>query len=300
MRHFLAFGVSLALATCVITPAAQQLAMHVSVEPEKTRFARGERVFLWLAVSSADQSTLIPSSILKGSRLLLTRPDGTERIDTPGPPIDGMPTFARHRGGWTLSEPPQFGRYTAVYEVSGQRSEPVSFTVEDVNLLVRISARFVVPSPLVADSPDAMVTFVVRNNSDQAVRFVDLGQPTLQPGAVSGRLTRPGDPNWSQWFRVDSSVFRSGSAPKSPVLFDTSLRWSMLDNVEIVRVASGATYELRFPLRTALLNGDVLALAATGDYGVEFSAEIPMLIGERDGPLRDFSPLLVRVASDAR
>ena len=298
MRRVLA--VALALAIYGIAPAAQQFALEVRVEPEKTRFARGERVFLWLAVSSAEQDILVPSSLLRESRLFLTRPDGTQRIDTVGAPIDGMPAFARHRGGWALNEPPQFGRYTAVYDVAGQRSAPVSFTVEDVNLLVRITARFVVPSPLVADSPDAMVTFVVRNNSDQTVRFVDLGQPTLQPGAVSGRLTRSGDPNWSRWFRVDSSVFRSGLAPKSPRVFDTSLRWSMMDDIEFVTVRSGATYELRFPLRTALVNGDVLALAATGEYGVEFSAEIPMLVGERDGPLRDFSPLLVRVASDAR
>ena len=298
MRHV--WPVVLTLAISGTTPAAQQVTLQVTVEPEKTRFARGERVFLWLAVSNAERGSLIPNSTLEGSRLILTRPDGTERVDSLSAPIDGMPTFARYRAGWTLSEPPQFGRYGAVYEVAGQRSKPVSFTVEDVDLLLRISSRFVLPSPLVADSSDAMVTFVVRNNSAQTVRFAHLGQPTMHPDVVSGRLTRASDASWSRWFRVDSSVFRSGSTSKSSTLVDTSQRWSMLDEVDVVTLVSGATYELRFPLRTALLNGDVLDLVANGDYRVEFSGEIPMLVGERDGPLRDFSPLWVRATTAER
>ena len=104
------------------------------IELEKTRFASNEEVFFWVGVTAPDDYR-IPRSLWTTCRLIITRPDGTKRIDVVGWPIDGM-LDRGWRGGWGLrSEPLQIGRYVLVFEFAGQRTSPYSFTVEDIPIL---------------------------------------------------------------------------------------------------------------------------------------------------------------------
>ena len=57
------------------------------VELEKTRFAVGEKVFFWIGVDVPGQKVPVPRAHQDSLRVILTRPDGTERIDK-GAPLD--------------------------------------------------------------------------------------------------------------------------------------------------------------------------------------------------------------------
>src|SRR5580704_18777872 len=110
------------------------------IEFEKTHFASTEQVFFWLGVT-APNDYRIPQSLWNTCRLTITRPDGTQRIDVVGWPIDGM-LDRGWRGGWGLrSEPPQVGRYVLVFEFAGRKTSPYSFTVEDIPIVKEITGE---------------------------------------------------------------------------------------------------------------------------------------------------------------
>jgi len=55
---------------------------------DKTRFALGESVFFWVGVEQTSRAP-IPKQYQKTCRLTITRPDGAQRTEEVGWPIDG-------------------------------------------------------------------------------------------------------------------------------------------------------------------------------------------------------------------
>ena len=278
----------------------EQTSARPSIELEKKRFAIGERVFLWIRTSRApgDQKP-IPAALLGSGRVIYTRPDGTRRIDLVSGPIDGMgingPGDMGWKGGWTLRDDPvQLGRWTVVYEFAGYQSTPVTFTVEDLPIVKELRASFEFTSPLDLDDPNAAATFVVRNGSRETFRFVELGQ---NYSLVSVRVRREG---WDSSFFVPQTVLAAASGhaivPMSVDLFD----WNALKFFPIVTLAPGATYRLKLPIITSLDGAGGAPKIPPGAYDVQFSTELQILIGERDGQWKDLSPLRLVVTSSTK
>jgi len=277
-----------------------QTTARPSIELEKTRFIPGERVFFWLITSrAADDTKPIPAQLMGNRRVIFKRPDRTERIDLPSAPTDGMginvPGDMGWKGGWTLRDQPiQLGRWTVVYEFAGYRSKPAVFTVEELPLLKDIHASFEFSTPLSLDDVTASATLVVRNDSRETIRFVERGQNMAY---VSYQVQSP---TWSLSSFVPESVLVSASGhaivPTSVDLFD----WHALDLFPIVSLPPGGTYRLKLPLVASIGGSDAVARIPSGTYDVGFSTELQLLVGERNGPFRDFAPIRLAVASTVK
>ena len=269
-------------------PEPFETSLSLALVLEKDRFLQAERIFLWMSTQRApDERRPISQGQLDDARVTYTRPDGTVRIDRPSAPIDGhgirAPMDMGFRGGWTLGEFPQLGRWSVVYEMGSERSAPATFTVEAPAPLEDIAAHFEFSTPAV-HRPDASAILVVRNRTDQTLRFVELGQ--------NHSIL------WGGWQRGERST--SISVPQSAVAAATGnkrlpmsvdrLDWDSIRRIPHVVVAPGATWRLTIPLSPWLgrqVEGD------WGRVGDEFrlSTELQILIGQPGGEWSGFSPV---------
>src|SRR5262249_38324068 len=132
-----ATAILIAATTLAAHPATQELTEaqptqlpRPVVDLDKTRFTTNERVFFWIGIDFP--TYLIRSSSDESCQLVITKPDGTTRIDKIQEPADG-PRGRSWRGGHGLgSEAPQVGRYTLVFGCGGRSSAVRSFVVEDL------------------------------------------------------------------------------------------------------------------------------------------------------------------------
>jgi hypothetical protein len=271
----------------------RQTTVRPFVRPEKPHFAVGEQVFFWVGVSAG----AIPLILCDTGRVLITRPDGTERVDRTGCPIDG-PVGVGWQGGHSLgSEVPQVGRWVVAYEFAGHRSEPASFIVAQDDIVGQIDATFVFSSPLVLDSPEAFVALVVRNRSTETIRFPERGLSHL----VSGRLSRTSGERWARDFFVPEALLLSAAGSVRPRISPDPFTWNLADQVPTVSVPPGRTYELRLPLAAALDGGTSgLASIPAGEYVIRLYTLLQTLVGSPDGQWKDLSPLRLQVTETAR
>jgi hypothetical protein len=266
---------------------------------EKTRFAIGERVFFWVGVEleGGDQKP-IPASLMDSMRVILTRPDHTQRIDRITWPIDGMGTNLPGDGGWRgghglRDETPQLGVWIAVVEFAGRRTAPVSFTIENVQILKDIDARFIFTEPLVLNAADAAATLTLRNNSSEVLRFVELGQNN---SSVSINLEKTGEPRWGSSFFVPPGVLVTSSGKAIVPMSVTVFTWKDLQSFPIATVPPGGVFQRRLPMRASLEGSGMLAIPP-GDFNVRFSTKIDLLVGEADGNWKDFAAVHLAVSS---
>lgn len=275
-----------------------------TLEIEKTHFAAGEHVFFWVGVQPLGPDP-IPRSVWDTGRVVITRPDGTTRVDRIGWPIDGMGVHAPGdrgwRGGHRITESPlQVGAWRVVVEFGGERSKLGSFTVERLPILQDIDTAFVFTSPLILDAPDAAAILTVRNRSAEIVRFMERGQHDAH---VSVHLARTRGPAWSSSFFVPPAVLAGRPDFKAvPMILLGRFGWDQTDQFPTVSVAPGGRYELRLPLPAALDGHGArggLARIPAGTYDVTFSTELDLLLGGRDGPWKDFAPVRLLVTATA-
>jgi hypothetical protein len=279
------------VASAQTTPPPVQATPAVILE--KTRFAVGERVFCWIEITTSN-SYVIPSSLMTTGRVHITRPDGATQTDVVVWPIDGMgvnaPGDQGWRGGRSLgAEPQQLGRHTVVFEFAGKRSEPKSFTIEDVDLMRRITATFVFPSPLSLSSPD-VVTFTVRNGLAERVVFAHRGQMTDH---VSYNLKTQG---WGSSGFVPTQALLGAAGVKAATSYPDVFGWASVATIPTVALAAGETYSLRIPVR-AVLEGVGRSTIPAGTYELTLHTELKLLIGAPNGPWKEFEPLRLSVAS---
>ncbi|MBO0799080.1 MAG: hypothetical protein J2P31_09680, partial [Blastocatellia bacterium] len=140
---------------------------------DKSRFALGESVFFWVGVHQTN-SAPIPEQYWKTCRLTITRPDGSQKTQEIGWPVDG-PIDRGWLGGWGLGKDEiQTGQYTLVFEFAGQKTSPTFISVENVPILKQIETSFVfgqfrddrTPSEVHVSPPES-VTLIVHNGTDQ-------------------------------------------------------------------------------------------------------------------------------------
>ncbi|HEX5107920.1 MAG TPA: hypothetical protein VFV95_05720 [Vicinamibacterales bacterium] len=286
----------LAAAAVGARPAAQQRSAAQPtpfVQLEKTRFATNERVFFWIGID-APAYMLIPDSFYDSCQVTIVRPDGTRRVDKSSQPVDG-PRGRSWRGGHGLgSEVPQLGRYTIIFECGGHTSAPRSFVVEDLAVLNQIAGEFLYSSPLALDSPDATATLVVRNGSNEVIRFPHLGGPM---GLVWMKLDKMRGDRWSSSFPIPETVLLEAAGIGRSVLAPDTFTWKLVDEVPTVTLQPGESFELRLPV--AEITSQRSRHAPPGDYAVEMTTTLQVLVGAPSGAYASYSPLRIDVRSTA-
>jgi hypothetical protein len=259
----------------------------------KSRFVLGESVFFWVGVEAVSRDP-IPEEYQKTCRLIITRPDGTTKTEPVGWPADGPPDTG-WLGGWGLgSNETQPGRYTLIFEFAGQRTGLVSLFVEDLPILKKIEAEFVFSRS--GDGlavHDGNVTLIVRNNSDQTLRFL---QPDGFNSMVSVSLSKSDRSYRNDFFYPVESLPVGRNSPV--ITFDT-FTWDVASRAPSVTIRPGETYRLEMPLRAALAEAAKGSLVHPGSYDVTFSTTLQILIGEKDGKWSEISPARIPVSAKA-
>jgi hypothetical protein len=282
---------ALAALSVLSTPAAQAPKGVPTLRLGKARFASHESIFFWVGVSAPDRGS-VSHELEDTCGLTITRPDGTEKIEPVGWPIDGPPDSG-WLGGHTLGEPSQIGRYTLVFEFAGQQTPPAFVTVEDVPILEQITAAFWFPSPLILGSSGGSVTLAVHNGSGQTIRFPRRGESY---GLV-----------WMSFERTDGHYASSALYPQRLLLSardlasprispDRSFTWDFLPKVRPITVGPGEDYMLQLPLSGALEQPGSLP---SGQYEVRFSTTLELFVGTSDGQWAALCPLRISVDSSA-
>jgi hypothetical protein len=259
----------------------------------KSRFVLGESVFFWVGVEASSRDP-IPKEYQNTCRLITTRPDGAGKTERVGWPADGPPDTG-WLGGWGLgSNETQPGRYTLVFEFAGQRTEIVSLFVEDLPIIKQIEAEFVFSRS--GDGlaiPDGNVILIVRNNSDQTLRFP---RPDGVNNTVSVSLSKSDRSYRSDFFYPAESLPGGGNAPA--ISFDT-YSWDVASRAPSVTIRTGETYRQEMPLRAALAEAAKGSSDHTGRYDVRFYTTLQILIGEKDGKWSEISPVRIPVSATA-
>jgi hypothetical protein len=284
-----------------ISPARQDSPNGMPIiRVEKSRFVRGETIFFWEGVEQTSRAP-IPKKYQETCRRTITRPDGTQKTENVGWPIDGPPDSGWLGGAGLGEDNVQIGRYTVVFEFAGQKTVPTFLFVEDVPILKQIKADFVFEhlrddsGTLEVQIPTGeKVTLVVHNGSDQTLRFP---HPGGSGGNVSVSIKRI-DGNYSnEFFYPDDKLSKQKNLIGS-IGFD-QFTWEMARKVPTITLKPGETYRQELLLQTAFDEATKVLPLDSGEYKVAFSTELQILIGEKDGQWAELSPIRLLAASTA-
>ncbi|MEO6655483.1 MAG: hypothetical protein ABIO36_05325 [Pyrinomonadaceae bacterium] len=275
-----------------------------TIRLDKTRFVEGEQIGFWLGVKQMS-SAPIPAKYQESCRVTITRPDGTQKTEKVSWPIDGPPDTG-WTGGWGLgTEPAQIGRYKLVFEFAGQKTDPAYLFVDDIPILKRIKVDFVfgnAGNPLavldIKMPTDQYVTFLVRNDSDQTIRF-----PSLDDGPRSDIGPRIGvSIRQTGKYSADFPFSENKNKKSKPAVGSIShdkFNWDVIGKVPVVTLKPGEAYKHKLSLQAALYGAGQLLSFVPGEFSVTFSTSVPMLIGEKNGQWAERSPFSVRASSTA-
>ncbi|MDQ1636809.1 MAG: hypothetical protein QOF62_148 [Pyrinomonadaceae bacterium] len=260
---------------------------------DKTRFALGEDIFFWEGVEQTSRAP-IPKQYQSSCRRSITLPDGTQKTENVGWPMDGPPNSGWLGGADLSKEIVKLGRYAIVFEFAGQKTAPAFFFVEDAPILEQIKTEFVFPK-LVGDPAvlhihlptTEKVTLIVNNNSSQTLRFPRLGG---NGPLVSVSIKRIDGSYANDFFYPDNELSGKNQGGIGSIGFDT-FTWEIAKKVPTITVRAGETYRQELSLQAAFDEGQKSLSFSPGEYRVTFSTELPILIGEKNGPWADLSPV---------
>jgi hypothetical protein len=268
---------------------------------DKTRFALGESIFFWVGVEQTSRAP-IPKQYQKTCRLLITRPDGTQKTEDVGWPLDG-PENSGWLGGSGLGEDKlQLGRYTLVFEFAGQQTSPAFLFVEDVPILNQIKTSFAFGhsrqevAPLDVHLPTSKtVTLIVHNSSDQTLRFPRLGGSGR---LVSVSINRVDGSYANAFFYPNDKLLGQNKSEVGSISYD-KLTWDIARQIPMITLRPGKTFEQELLLQAAFDEAKENLPFDSGEYKVTFSTELQILIGPKDGQWVELSPIRMSVSSSA-
>lgn len=269
------------------------------IRVDKTRFVLGEKIFFWEGVEQTSRAPIL-KKYQNTCRRTITRPDGTQKTENVGWPIDGPPDSGWLGGAGLGEDNVQLGRYTLVFEFAGQKTVPTFLFVEAAPILKQIKADFVFDrlrnesATLDIEIPTReKITLVVHNVSDQTLRFP---HPGGSGGNVSVSIKRVDGNYTSEFFYPDDKLSKQENLIGS-IGFD-QFTWDIARKVPTITLKPGETYRQELLLQTAFDEAKKVPLGP-GEYKVTFSTELQILIGEKDGPWAELSPVRLPVASTA-
>ena len=266
---------------------------------DKTRFALGESIFFWVGVEQTGRAP-IAKQYQKTCRLIITRPDGTQKTEAVGWPMDG-PGDRGWLGGSGLGEDKiQLGRYTLVFEFAGQQTSPAFLFVEDVSILKQINTSFVfghsrhnaAPLDVHLPTPET-VTLIVHNGSDQILKFP---RPGGSGRFISVSIRRADGSYANEFFYPDDKLLGQNKSEVGEISYD-QFSWDIARKIPTITLPPGNTFRQELSLQAAFDEAKEKLPLDSGEYTVTFSTELQILIGAKDGQWVELSPIRISVAS---
>jgi hypothetical protein len=249
---------------------------------EKPRYIAGEAIRFWVGVKPKNTPT-IPQELRKPCSLGVTKPDGTRRVQSVGWPLDGM-VDQGWSGGWGLGdEKVEPGVYVLVLECAGEKTAPLQLIVEQSEILTQVKAQFRFERDgAITKSTHVPITLTVDNGSQATIRFPQRG--AMMEG-ISLEIVRKDPVFHSALFFPWEKLSHSNSMP------DT-YGWDFPE-IPSVTLKPGEHFEQNFLLE------DAFSFDQAGDYHVTFTTVFSMLVGEKDGPFADVSPIKILATGSA-
>lgn len=255
------------------------------IKLEKSKYTLGEAVRFWIGAKTKDGSSIAWPQCT----LYITRPDGIVKSITTEQ-MDGMRYSSSFQGGSGLREDPQLGKYLLVFEILGQKTDPVELCIEDLGLSNLAKAEFVInSSKKYAINEKIPFELRVANKSNEVIKFHALGSfgaPLSvfikdEKGATSA-VFYPYD-------RLIDSQFKDGNYSIVKDIYD----WEAAKFVPTIILNPGEVYKKDLWLNDV----DQFSSSSPGVYKVTLSAVLEMLIGEKGGKYNDFCPVRLPVKS---
>jgi hypothetical protein len=274
--------------TFLLTPSAnrarsQEIVVRVGpiLRLEKPKYVLGEAIRFWVGAEPRN-SAVIPQRLRKPCSLGITKPDGTTETEAVSWPIDGMIDHG-WSGGWGFADDKvEAGSYVLVLECAGEKTKPLTLSVEKNEIMAQIKAEFHFErSGAITMGTPVPVALTVQNNSPQMIRFPQRG---AMGEGVSLKVLR------------DNPVFRSDffypwdKLSNSPFSADT-YRWNVADVIPSIVLRPGEHFEQQFLL------ADAYSFDRPGKYEVTFTTVLAVLVGDEGGPLSELCPIRVPVVA---
>jgi hypothetical protein len=272
----------------LLTPSgnrARSQEVSVRVEPilrlEKPKYVLGEAIRFWVGVEPRN-SAVIPQTLRKPCSLVITRPDGTTETQFVGWPSDGM-IDRGWSGGWGFAdERVEAGSYVLVLECAGEKTKPLTLSVEKNEILGQIKAEFHFErSGAITMGTPVPVTLTVQNNSAQMIQFPQRG---AMGEGVSLKVLR------------DNPVFRFDffypweKLSNSPFSANT-YTWNVAAEIPSIVLRPGEHFEEQFLL------ADAYSFDRPGKYEVTFGTVLAVLVGDETGPFSELCPIRLPVVA---
>jgi len=268
---------------------------------DKNRFALGESIFFWVGVEQTSAAP-IPKEYQKTCRLIISRPDGTQQTEDVGWPLDGPANSGWLGGAGVPGDKIQLGRYTLVFEFAGQRTAPAFISVEDVPILSKIKTKFTFDSsrqdaaPLNVHLPTTeTITLILQNGSDQTLRFPHLGGSGR---LVSVSIRRVDGSYVNDFFYPDHKLLGGSRSGAGTIAFD-KFTWDITQEVPTITLQPGQTFRQTLSLQAAFDEAKESLPLDSAEYKVSFATELQILVGEKDGPWAELSPMRIPVEAVA-
>lgn len=267
---------------------------------DKTRFALGESISFWVGVEQTGHAP-IAKQYRKTCRLIITRPDGTQKTEVVSWPIDG-PEDKGWVGGSGLGEGnTQPGRYTLVFEFAGQQTSPAFLFVEDAPILSQIKTSFAfgpmgqeAATPLDVHLPTSeIITLIVHNGSEQTLRFPLLN---VAGPSVSVSIRRVDGSYANDFFYPDDKLLGKGKPEAGAIAYD-KLTWDFAREIPMITLPPGETFRRELSLQAAFDEARKNLPLASGEYRITFKTELQMMIGAKEGRWAELSPVRLSVGS---
>lgn len=265
---------------------AQEGEAHVRpiLRLEKPKYLVGESIRFWVGVEPVG-SREIPKEYQKPCSLSITKPDGTIQIQSVEWPVDGSLNSGWRGGSGFGDEEVEAGSYTLVLQCSKTKSSPVQLIVERNEVLDQVKAELRFDrSGSINMEESVPVVLSVENNSPYTIQFPKRGA-AMEGVSVRVKRSEPA-------YRAD--LFypweKLSSSPTNP----DSYTWSVASRVPSIVLKSGEHFEQRFTLEEAY------RFDQPGNYEVEFSTVLSLLVGEKDGVFSKFCPIRLPVIASEK
>ena len=288
-------GLCLILAECwYVSPISKGFAFQNGrggIEPvlrlEKPRYIAGESIRFWVGVKPKNSPT-IPKELeelREPCSLSVTRPDGSQKVDSVGWPVDGI-VGAAWSGGWGFgNEKVEPGIYVLVLECAGEKTAPLELIVEQNEILAQVKAQFRFEREgAIARSTQVPIVLTVDNGSQETIRFPQRG--AMMEGISLDVVRKEPLSHWALFFPSEK-LANSNVMPAN-----NTYSWDF-PQIPSVTLKPGEHFEQHFLLE------DAFSFDQAGDYQVMFATVFSVLVGEKGGPFADVCPIRIPATGGA-
>ena len=266
-----------------VAGAAAPTGAEPTLALDKKIYVLGEAIRFWIGVARKGNEP-IPEIYWSTCVLHVTRPDGTRADSAVSWPSDGALDLGWTGGQELREEEIQLGTYSLSFEFAGKQTPPVDLVVRELPALRDVAAEFVFGARGAVGADDAIpVVLRVANHTPQLLRFPVFGAIGT---TISLRIYRTDPPRGESLFYPDEWLPdpKAVACPEAP-------GWRHLAHTPFIALPPGETYEVGLSIRPAD------RFWGPGEYEVEFTTTIPLLLGEPDGEFADVCPIRLRVSA---